>query len=174
VFRKTAKPDPGAAAAIVSGAKDRVRDTAATLGPIGKRAGTSAAHGVQQGVHAARGWAAPHIDHAADTLSDKVAPKVSGALKATAGKVQPADTSKGGLRSLLSWKALIGIFAALAAAGAAAAFTMRSRYHKATAGWADEDEAPASASDDASATKADTADTGTSDSDVNGRVRSSG
>jgi hypothetical protein len=172
VFRKTAKPDPGAATAIVSGAKDRVRDTAATLGPIGKRAGTSAAHGVQQGVHAARGWAAPHIDHAADALSDKVAPKVSGALKATAGKVQPAGTSKGGLRSLLSWKALLGIFAALAAAGAAAAFTMRSRYQKATAGWADEDEAPASADDGTNAPKGNKTDAETSDSDVNGRVRS--
>jgi hypothetical protein len=172
VFRKTAKPGPRAAAAIVSGAKDRFRDTGATLGPLGKRAGTSAAHGVRQGVHTARGWAAPHIDHAADTLSDKVAPRVAGALKATAGKVQPADTSKSGLRSLLSWKALLGIFAALAAAGAAAGFTMRSRYQKATASWADEDETTASASDAASPGKGDKADERTTDSDVNGRVRS--
>jgi multisubunit Na+/H+ antiporter MnhB subunit len=62
-----------------------------------------------------------------------VAPKVSSALHITASRVQPVTPGRTGIRRLLDWRLLLGIGAAVAAAGAAAAFTMRKRYESATA-----------------------------------------
>ena len=112
----------------------RARDAAAAAVPQARRAGTSAVHGVMQGVESARGWAAPRLDQAADMFSETVAPRVSSAMHSTASKVAvaPAPASKTGIRRLLDWRLLLGIGAALAAAGAAAAMTMRKRYTEAT------------------------------------------
>jgi hypothetical protein len=46
--------------------------------------------------------------------------------------MQPTEASKSGIRRLLSWRWMLGIGAAIAAAGTAAAVTLR-RYKSATA-----------------------------------------
>jgi hypothetical protein len=111
---------------------DRARGAAAVAIPQARRAGTTAVHGVKQGVDGARGWAAPRLEDAADALTANVAPRISSALRSTARQVRPAPAGKTGLRRLLSWRWLLGIGTALAAAGATAAFTMRKRYQNAT------------------------------------------
>jgi len=111
---------------------DRARDAAAQAIPQARRAGTTAVHGVMQGVEGAREWAAPRLEGAADALTATVAPKVSSALHSAAQTVRPAQPSKTGLRRLLHWRWLLGLGAAVAAAGAATAVTMR-RYRSATA-----------------------------------------
>jgi hypothetical protein len=153
---------------------DRARDAAAQAIPQARRAGTTAVHGVMQGVEGARGWAAPRLEGAADALTATVAPKVSSALHSAAQTVKPAEPSKNGIRRLLSWRWLLGIGAAVAAAGAAAAVTMR-RYQSATADAKDTadtlaDETPGTGSASASAS----ADEAASKSGVNGRVTTPG
>jgi hypothetical protein len=112
---------------------DRARGVAVQAIPQAKQAGTTAVHGVRQGVEGARGWAAPRLDQAADAITATVAPKVSSALHVTASRVQPATPARTGIRRLMDWRLLLGLGAAVAAAGAAAAFTMRKRYESATA-----------------------------------------
>jgi hypothetical protein len=142
----------------------RAKDAAAQAVPMGKRAGTTAVQGVRQGVHDAREWAAPRLEDAADAVTrakdaaaqgvhdarewaaprledaadavtSSVAPRVSSALRSTAGQVRPAGAQPGkaGLRRLLSWRWLLGAGAVVAAAGATAAIAMRRRYANATA-----------------------------------------
>ena len=108
-----------------------------------RKTGTTAVRGVKQGVEGvkhgvegARGWAAPRIDSAADAISATVAPKVSSALHSAAKTMQPAEAAKPGIRRLLSWRWMLGIGAAIAAAGTAAAVTLR-RYKNATANASD-------------------------------------
>lgn len=81
---------------------------------------------MRQGVHSARGWAAPRIETAADYCTATVAPKVADALRTTARQVSPDDAAtsrKSGLRSALSLS-ILGV-AAAAAAGAAAMLLRR-------------------------------------------------
>ena len=140
-------------------AKERAKDAAAQAVPVGKRAGTTAALGVRQGVQGAREWAAPRIEDAvlgarewaapriedaadavtvtvapmvAEAVTGTVAPKVSSALRSTARQVRPAETGKTGVRRLLNWRWMVGAGVALAAAGAGAAVAMRRRYASAT------------------------------------------
>jgi hypothetical protein len=167
------------AAALGVLAKDRARDAAAQAIPAGKRAGTTAAQGVRQGVQGAREWAAPRIEDAADavetTVAPKVAevvtitvaPKVSSALRSTARQVQPAGTGKAGVRRLLSWRMMLGMGVALAAAGAGAAVAMRRRYASATA---EAKNATELAEEDRPAQDGEQASDVASRSDVNGRV----
>jgi hypothetical protein len=117
-----------------------------------------------QGVQGAREWAAPRLEDAADAITATVAPKVSSALRSTARQVHPADTGKKGIRRLLSWRWLLGIGAAVAAAGAAAAVTMR-RYQSATA---DAKDSANTLADDPATETDETA----NQSGVNGRVTS--
>ena len=112
---------------------DRARGVAAQALPQARQAGTTAVHGVRQGVEGARGWAAPRLDQAADAITASVAPKVSSALHSTAGRVQPTTPGRTGMRRLLDWRLLLGVGAAVVAAGAAAVFTMHKRYEDATA-----------------------------------------
>jgi hypothetical protein len=178
----------------------RAKDAAAQAVPMGKRAGTTAVQGVlqgvhdarewgaprledaadavtrakdaaAQGVHDAREWAAPRLEDAADAITSSVAPRVSSALRSTAGQVRPAGTQPGkaGLRRLLSWRWLLGAGAVIAAAGATAAIAMRRRYASATAEVQNDADSPgdeAAARDQAAADTADTADTASSE--VNG------
>jgi hypothetical protein len=116
----------------------RARDLAAHAIPHVRRAGNTTVHGVKQGVEGARGWAAPRLDGAADAITATVAPKVSSALHSAAQQVKPASARKTGIRHRLGlhrldWRWMLGIGAALAAAGAAAGMTMRKRYESATA-----------------------------------------
>jgi hypothetical protein len=128
----------------VASVSDRTRGIATQAIPQAKQAGTTAVHGVMQGVEGARGWAAPrvegarvwaapHLENAADAITATVAPKVSSALRSTASAVQPSRPRRTGMRRLLDWRLLLGIGAAVAAASAAAAVTMRKRYESATA-----------------------------------------
>jgi len=123
-----------------------------------RKTGTTAVRGVKQGVEGARGWAAPRIDSAADAISASVAPKVSSALHTAAKTVQPTEASKSGIRRLLSWRWMLGIGAAIAAAGTAAAVTLR-RYKSATAD-----------ANDSADTMSDTPAPDDSKPQVNGRV----
>ncbi len=110
---------------------DRARGLAEQAIPQAKHAGTTAVHGVMQGVEGARGWAAPRMHSAADAVTESLAPKVSSALHSAAKTVDTAPPPKSGIRKLLDWRLMLGIGAAIAAAGAAAV-TMR-RYQSATA-----------------------------------------
>ena len=123
----------------------RAKDAADRAVPVGKRAGTAAAQGVQGAVDwasprvqdavlGAREWAAPRLDDAADAVTTSVAPKVSSALHAAADQVRPVRApAKTGLRRVVDWRWLAGLGAAAAVAGAAAAVAMRRRYASATA-----------------------------------------
>jgi hypothetical protein len=117
---------------------DRARDAATQAIPQARRAGvqarqagTTAVHGVRRGTRGARGWAAPRLDSAADTIT-ATAPKVSSALHRAAKQVKPAPPPKTGIRRLLDWRWMVGLGVAVAAAGGAAVATMR-RYKSATA-----------------------------------------
>jgi len=147
----------------------RARDVATQAVPIGKRAGTTAVQGVRQGVHEAREWAAPRLEDAADAVTASVAPRVSAALRTTAGQVRP-EAAKTGFRKILTWPWLAGVAAAIAAAGATAAVAMRRRYASATAEAGDATESPAdeAAPPDEAAPDEATADEATG-SDVNGQ-----
>lgn len=148
-------------------ARERAKATAAVAVPAGKRAGTTAVHGARQGVHAARIWAAPRLEDAADAVTSSAAPKVSSALRTTARRVRPAEDTAAGKarpRRLLDWRLLAGIGAMLAAAGATAAVAVRRRYSRAT------EQAKSTTDPSGDAQQPDAA-TG---SDVNGRVTSPG
>jgi hypothetical protein len=169
----------------------------ATLGARAKDAGTTAVQGVRQGVqgarewatprievavqgarewaeprvedavYGARGWAAPRLEDAADAVTTTVAPKVSSALLSAARQVRPDEPKRTGIRSLLSWRVLLGVGAAAAVAGAGAAIAMRRRYASATAEAKDATELPEDDRDmPASGTPSDAA----MRSEVNGRV----
>lgn len=67
----------------------------------------------------------------ADVVESKITPAVTSTLRRSAGKVEPRRQSR--MRSVMSWRGLVALVAALGAAGAAAGFTMRKRYSSATA-----------------------------------------
>ena len=104
-------------------ALDRAKDAAAQVVPLSKRVSATAAQSVEQGVHDARGWAAPRFEDAATAVSETVAPKVSAALKATAKKVDPTPSKP---RRLLGWPGAVGL-AILLAAGTGVAVVLRQR-----------------------------------------------
>ncbi len=161
---------------------ERAKDVATQAIPVGRRAGTTAVQGVRQGVQGAkewatprledavlgaRVWAAPRLEDAADAVTTTVAPKVSSALRSTADQIRPSDTKRTGIRSLLNWRVLLGVGAALAAAGAGAAITMRRRYASAT-------EEAKNATESSEEQAGDPASDGATRSEVNGRVTTPG
>jgi hypothetical protein len=129
--------------AAVQGVHD-AREWAAPRLEDGADAVARAKDAAVQGVHDAREWAAPRLEDAADAITASVAPRVSAALRSTAGQVRPAGTqpAKAGLRRLLSWRWLLGAGAVIAAAGASAAVAMRRRYASATAEVRDDADSP--------------------------------
>ncbi|HLK02125.1 MAG TPA: hypothetical protein VKU39_19760 [Streptosporangiaceae bacterium] len=157
----------GRPAEVTASLGARARDAAAAAIPQAKRAGSTAIQWSAQGVETARGWAAPRLDQAADAFTGAVAPKVSSALHSTASKVAPAPAGKTGIRRLLDWRLLLGVGAVIAAAGAAAAMTMRKRYQDATLA-AREDAEMDSDSDEMAPARDET----TAWSDANGHVSS--
>lgn len=120
-----------AAAAQAAPQARRAGAQARQAGTQARQAGTTAVHGVRRGTRGARGWAAPRLDSAADAVT-AAAPKVSSALHRAAKQVKPAPMPKTGIRRMLDWRWIVGVSAALAAAGGAAVATMR-RYKSATA-----------------------------------------
>jgi hypothetical protein len=111
---------------------DRARAIVIATIPQARQVGTTAVQGVRQGVEGARGWAAPRMHDAADAITASVAPRVSSALHSAATTVEPARPARSGLRRLLDWRVLLGVGAAIVAAGAAAAIATRQRYETAT------------------------------------------
>jgi hypothetical protein len=111
---------------------DRARAIVVATIPQARQVGTTTVQGVRQGVEGARGWAAPRMHDAADAITASVAPRVSSALHSAAKTVEPARPAKSGLRRLLDWRVLLGVGAAIVAAGAAAAVATRQRYETAT------------------------------------------
>jgi hypothetical protein len=157
----------------------RAKDAAAQAVPIGKRTGTTVVQGaagardwaaprVQGAVRGAREWTAPRLEDAAEAVTITVAPKVSSALRSAASQVRPTVTpAKSGARRLLDWRWMVGLGAAMAAAGTTAAVAMRRRYARATADAKDATEPDATeqaAADDPAAEA----------SSVNGRVTTPG
>jgi hypothetical protein len=169
----------------------RAKDAAAQAVPIGKRAGSTAVRGVRQGVHGARGWAAPRLEDAADAVTASVAPKVSSALRSadavtasvapkvssalrrTARQIRPdgAKPAKTGFRRLLNWRWLLAAGAMAAAAGTTAAVAMRRRYTSATE---EAKNATGPADDESTAQSPDSAHPTTMGSEVNGRLTTPG
>jgi hypothetical protein len=94
----------------------------------------------------------------ADVVETKITPAVTSTLRRGARKVQPKRQSR--MRSMMSWRGLIALVAALGAAGAAAGFTMRKRYSSATA------EAEKASSDAATSVPVQGGDPATDDSRV--------
>jgi len=97
--------------------------------PLARTAGTSIQHGVDDAVawatpkvDAARTWAAPQLEQSARTISDNLAPMISGALIAAAHKIEVPKRKSGQRRRLLTGSILLA-----AAAGLAAAVAMRLR-----------------------------------------------
>ena len=132
---------------------------------------TRAKDAAAQGVHDAREWAAPRLEDAAEAVTESVAPRVSAALRSTAGQVRPAGTQSGkaGLRRLLSWRWLLGAGAVIAAAGASA-LAMRRRYASATAEVQDDADSPG---DEAAPDNQAAADTASSEANGSPRVSKS-
>lgn len=136
-------------------------------------AATGVGKGVKQGVYYVRGRAAPMLENAADYTTSTLAPKVSTALRGTAVRVRPEDTSRNKLRSALTWSALgAGVLAALGALGV----VVKKRYQSAMNADTEVDSTDTAAMP-ASGNRPGTADaagaTGT-DAGVNGRVSTSG
>ena len=164
----------------------RAKDVAILVVPMGKRAGTTAAQGVRQGVQGAREWAgprledvifglrtwaAPRLEDAADAVDVSVAPRVSSALRSTARQVKPpeVDSGKTGIWRLLDWRWLLGVGAVAAAAGTTAAVAVRRRYASATAEAKDATESP-----DEGARAEESSSDAVTRSEVNGRVSTPG
>jgi hypothetical protein len=121
----------------MSAGLDHAREAATQVGPLAKRAGTTAAQGVrearawtaprvreardwatprvEQGVRGARAWTAPRVEQAAHSLQENVAPKVSGMLEAAAHRIEPGAAA---VKRRL-WPRLMAGFAVLAAAAGA-------------------------------------------------------
>jgi hypothetical protein len=120
----------GVAQAAAQNAAAVAANAAQNASGAAQTAATGVSKGVRQGVFAARSWAAPRLDSAAEYCTTTVAPKVSAALHSTARQVRPADTRSTKKWSILTWSVL---GAAVAAALGAAAAVARYRYRTAIA-----------------------------------------
>jgi trimeric autotransporter adhesin len=160
-----------AAQAAAAAAQSAAQATAQTATSAAQSAAAGVNKGVRQGVFNARGWAAPMIHNAADYTTSTLAPKVSSALHATAEQVNPQDSRRKKIRSIITWSALgAAVLAALGAAGVLA----KKRYQTAMTDETEADTAagttpPAAAADGESATAGTSTEAG-----VNGRVSTSG
>jgi hypothetical protein len=99
--------------------------------PLAKSAGASVKQGTDSAiawatpkVGAARHWAAPRLEQSAATVTDNLAPRVSEALRTAAHKIDYAPAKPNRLKRAA---VLAGTMALTAAAGAAAAITLRHR-----------------------------------------------
>lgn len=115
--------DTGTAAAQT--AQAAAQTAALSVGTAAQTAAQGMNRSMQQGVYAARGWAAPWLENAADYTTATAAPRVADALRSTARQVRPEDVSdrRSTMRSVLSMSVLAG--AALAAVGAVAILVRR-------------------------------------------------
>jgi hypothetical protein len=127
------KPVAGTTAAAASRSLQKAR---AWAGPQVERTGQviqiTVVPAASRGVYKARAWAAPQVERTGQVIQDTVAPKVAEALTASARRIDPGKPRRG------PWRMLVGVSAALAAAGAAVA-AWRSRAASSTTTAAGED-----------------------------------
>jgi hypothetical protein len=158
-LRTTRHEAKAAAKAGATSARRQARRATKQVTPLARSSRQTA----ERGVYRARVWAAPRVERAGQALEERVAPKVSGMLAATARRMEPAPP-----KHRRRWpKALAGI-GMLAAAGAAAVAAWRSRrgsaYITKPAGSGLPEAAPNGQADGHQTADAETA-------DINGQVR---
>jgi len=115
--KDAAKEAKAAAKAGASSARRQARRATTQVTPLAKSARVTA----KQGVHDARVWAAPRVERTGHALEERVAPKVSAMLTATARRLEPARP----IRRRRWPKVLAGAVALTA--GSVAAAILRSR-----------------------------------------------
>jgi hypothetical protein len=98
-------------------ARRRARRATKQVTPLGRSARLTA----KRGVYGARVWAAPRVERTGNALQERVAPKVSAMLVATARRMEPAPP----IRRRRWPKIMAGIL--MLAVGSAAAAVLRSR-----------------------------------------------
>lgn len=161
-----------AAQAAAAAAQSAAQATAQSAASAAQSAAAGVNKGVRQGVYSARGWAAPVLHNAADYTTATLAPKVSSALHATAEQVNPQDSRRKKIRSIITWSALgAAVLAALGAAGVLA----RKRYQTAMTADTEADTAAGTATPAAAAdTDGEPATAAGTEAGVNGRVSTPG
>jgi hypothetical protein len=118
VSLRTRKYDARAAArAGATTARRRARRATKQVTPLA----LSARRTAKRGVYGARVWAAPRVERTGNALQERVAPKVSAMLAATARRMEPAQP----IRRRRWPKIVAGIL--VLAVGSAAAAVLRSR-----------------------------------------------
>jgi hypothetical protein len=118
-----------------SGLVERARGVVVMAVPAGQRAGAIATEQARHGLDVARQWSAPKIEGLANVVETTVTPAVASTLRRGASAVQPEQESRmrAMTRSMMSWRGLVALLAAVAAGIAGAGFAMRKRYSSATA-----------------------------------------
>jgi hypothetical protein len=120
-----------AAQVAVPMAKDATATAAQQAVPLAKSAGTAVKQGADEAVawatplvHSARSWAAPRLEESAVAFSEKMAPRISGALVRLAHKIDVSQQKSGRVRRAI----MVGGSTLLtAAAGAVALLVIRRR-----------------------------------------------
>jgi hypothetical protein len=113
-------------------AAEDAKPVAASVKPLASDTKAAAS----RGLHKARVWAAPQVERTGQVIQDTVAPKVAGALAASARRLDP-EKPRGG-----RWRKLAGVSALLAVA-AAVAIALRNRVAPTATAGADDQAAPA-------------------------------
>jgi hypothetical protein len=148
-----------AAMAGATSARQQARRASKQVTPLAKSGRETA----KQGVYRARVWAAPRVERTGQALEERVAPKVSGMLAATARRIEPARP-----KHRRRWPKILAGTGMLAAGGAVALAAWRSRRGSAFSTKPDGPEQPDSAPNgQASGHPAADAET----ADINGQVR---
>jgi hypothetical protein len=153
---KAAAAQAKAQAALLQG---RARQAKEQFTPLAKSAQLTAGHGVRQ----ARTWAAPRVAQAGVAVQERIAPKVSSAMIATARKMQPEPD-----RRRRRWPAILaGIVTASAAA--VATILLRGQRAKRFSAEPAADAPPAPSPNGPAASSNERSET--AQADVNGQVR---
>jgi hypothetical protein len=159
VSLRTRGQDAGATArAGALSARRNARRATKQVTPLAKSASQTAKHGV----YGARVWAAPRVERTGQVLQQRVAPRVSAMLMATARRMEPAAPAR-----RRRWPKILAGLVTLAA-GSVAAAVFRSRRGRAFAARPDGPGQPATPPNGQAAGR-QAADAETAD--VNGQVR---
>jgi hypothetical protein len=119
VSLRTRKQEAKAAAmARATSARRQARRATKQVTPLAQSGGQSA----KRGVYRARVWAAPRVERTGHALEERVAPKISGMLAATARRMQPPQP-----KHRRRWPKVMAGIGMLAAGGAATVAAWRSR-----------------------------------------------
>jgi hypothetical protein len=139
--------------------QDRALQAKEQFTPLAKSAQLTAS----QGVHQARTWAAPRVEQAGVAVQERIAPKVSSAMIATARKMQPEPA-----RSRRRWPAILAGVVTLSAAAVAAILLRGQRANRPSAEPASEAAPPVPP---ASGPEGSNEPSDTTQVDANGQVR---